>query len=112
MWAYFMERVCNVVTHCSKTTGSHTWARTRAARCPTQRSSHAACLSWAGGLSWEWANETRRWGAVSCCFPYMRHVLSSTVPHEDNLCAMVSDNCDGVHAVRPHVALVVLVEQA
>ena len=35
MWAYFTEGVCSAAAHCSKTTGSHSWTRTGAARGPT-----------------------------------------------------------------------------
>ena len=74
-----MEGVRNAVAHYSRTAGSHSWVCTDAAQLPTFWSSHGAIRWRAGRHSWDWAEHTHRWGAVSCCAPHRRHVVSSTV---------------------------------
>ena len=74
-----MEGVRNAAAHSSRTAGSHSWLRTDAARLPIFWSSHAASRWWAGRHSWDWAEQTQRWGAVSYCALHRRHIVSSTV---------------------------------
>ena len=74
-----MEGVRNATAHCSRTAGSHNWLCTDTARLPTFWSNHAASRLRAGRHSWDWAEQTQRWGAVSGCAPHRRHVVSSTV---------------------------------
>ena len=42
-----------------------------------------------GRHSWDWAEKTERWGAVSCCVPHIRHIVSSTVARWDDMCARI-----------------------